>query len=75
MRTVPPSVLNLTVLPKSVFATVAWGVAGDGGAPITGFRLFYRRDKSHLSPKEEKELADKPQKVLTYIINKTLKVR
>ncbi len=57
---------NLTVNTNSVFATVVWGVPGDGGSPITGFQLYYRRDKSHLSPREEEELFKEPEVERTY---------
>ena len=56
VRTVPPAVTNLTVNPHSVFALVTWAVPGNGGMPIQGFSLSYRRDKSHLSEEEQEKL-------------------
>ena len=52
----PPAVTNLTVKAHSVFALVTWAVPGDGGLPIEGFSLSYRRDKSHLSEEEQEKL-------------------
>ena len=49
VRTVPPAVANLTVIPHSVFALVTWSpVADDGGYPVEGYVLGYRRDRSSL---------------------------
>lgn len=60
----PPAVTNLTVLAHSVYADVSWMMSGDGGSPLTGFTLSYRRDKSHLSPEEEEELDRDASKVI-----------
>lgn len=57
VRTVPPAVTNLSVMAHSVYALVTWVVPGDGGANLAGFRLRYRRDKSHLSEEDELALA------------------
>ena len=49
VRTVPPAVANLTVMPHSVFALVTWTpVVDDGGYPVDGYVLGYRRDRSRL---------------------------
>ncbi|XP_059093389.1 uncharacterized protein LOC131888528 [Tigriopus californicus] len=57
VRTIPPAVTNLSVMAHSVYALVTWVVPGDGGASLRGFRLRYRRDKSHLSEEDELALA------------------
>ena len=47
VRTVPPAVANLTVIPHSVFALVTWSPVADdadGGYPVDGYVLGYRRD-------------------------------
>ena len=49
VRTVPPAVPNLTVIPHSVFALLTWSpVADDGGHPVDGYVLAYRRDSNRL---------------------------
>ena len=42
VRTVPPSVSNLTIITHSVYALVTWTIHGDGGYPINRFILKYR---------------------------------
>jgi len=49
VRSVPPAVANLTVIPHSVFALVTWSsVVDDGGCPVDRYVLGYRRDRSRL---------------------------
>eukprot|EP00095_Tigriopus_kingsejongensis_P009956 maker-scaffold17_size721972-snap-gene-1.19 protein:Tk09956 transcript:maker-scaffold17_size721972-snap-gene-1.19-mRNA-1 annotation:"contactin-1 isoform x1" len=57
VRTVPPAVTNLSVVAHSVYALVTWLAPGHGGAPLNGFWLRFRRDKSHLSEADERALA------------------
>lgn len=42
VKSVPPAVADLGVVPHSVFALVTWTVSGDGGYPLDRFVLSYR---------------------------------
>ena len=46
VKSVPPSVNNLTIIPHSVYALVTWELHGNGGYPITNFLLQYRKIKT-----------------------------
>ena len=73
VRTVPPAVANLTVIPHSVFALVTWSPVADdadGGYPVDRYVLGYKRDSgeseagrldpriSHSSAETLREAAD-----------------
>jgi len=46
VKSVPPSVNNLTIIPHSVYALVTWELHGNGGYPIKNFLLQYRKIKT-----------------------------
>lgn len=53
VRTVPPSVSNLTIITHSVYALVTWTIHGNGGYPINRFILKYRPSETDLQNETE----------------------
>lgn len=56
VRSVPPSVNNLTIITHSVYALITWELYGNGGYPISKFLLKYRQVTN--SPKLEWNIID-----------------
>lgn len=58
IRTVPPAVTDLSVIPHSVYALVTWQVHGNGGYPIEHYILKYRTSESFNSSSEQWKVID-----------------
>lgn len=60
VRSVPPSVNNLTIITHSVYALVTWELHGDGGYPVNKFILKYRKVANNSNAEWEKFDSIKP---------------
>ena len=51
VKSTPSAVMNLSVIPHSVYALVTWNMSkrGDGGYPILRYVLSYKLERSHLN--------------------------